>query len=191
MLLGKCSFRYDDLFGTGQNRRHNTHDEQFMTKKPVVERVEQIENRDDITEDFQLANAPGFLFRRLDSLASHLFYRNSAQSEISPRQFGILLTLHETGSINQGELSDLMHIDRSTMGEIIRRMAARGLIDRRTPSADRRRIELILTDLGRRRLAAHAQAAIKVQQELLCAIPAAARPAVLKHLTTILDKFGF
>jgi DNA-binding MarR family transcriptional regulator len=141
-------------------------------------------------EEFQLADAPGFLFRRLDSLASYLFYQNSGQTEISPRQFGILLTLHETGPISQGELSDLMHIDRSTMGEIIRRMSVRGLVKRSKPGNDRRRIEIMLTRPGSKALLNTFPAAVKVQEELLSTIPVEERATVLAYLTAVLDKFG-
>lgn len=141
--------------------------------------------------DFQLPDAPGFLFRRLDSLATYLFLQASGQSELSPRQFGILLTLYETGALSQGELSDLIHIDRSTLGEIIRRMAAKGLIERRVPAEDRRKLQLSLTPAGRSILHAMFPAAIRTQEQLVAAIPKADRALVLRQLKAILDKYGF
>ena len=116
---------------------------------------------------FNLTEKPGFLFRRLDTRANLLYQKHTGQSEITPRQFGVLLMLHQNGRMTQAELANAVFIDKSTLGEMLQRMVERGLVRRRVPKEDRRTAELWLSDAGRRvalSFVSHAEAA---QQELL------------------------
>ena len=43
----------------------------------------------------------------------------TGQTGLTPRQFGVLLTLFQQGRMTQTELSSRIHIDRSTLGGIL------------------------------------------------------------------------
>jgi DNA-binding MarR family transcriptional regulator len=137
--------------------------------------------------DVDLTNAVGFLFRRADSLASKLFYELSGQTILSPRQFGVLLSLSKSGPMSQRELSDVIHIDPSTLGEILRRMGSRGLIARRSTSEDRRKVTLALTAAGRRTLRDYLPAAQQVQERLLEPVPPEHHAILLTSLQRIVQ----
>jgi len=141
-------------------------------------------------DEVDLNHAVGFLFRRADSLASKLFYELSGQTVLSPRQFGVLLSLSKSGPLSQRELSDIIHIDPSTLGEILRRMSDRGLIARRNTAKDRRKVTLALTASGRRTLRTYQPAAVQMQEKLLAQVPVEHRDILLKSLQAIVDNLG-
>src|SRR3954467_9618649 len=74
-----------------------------------------------------LHELPGYLIRRLDSRAAFLYEKFTAQSDLTPRQFGVLLTLFQAGPLPQTELGNRLHLDRSTLGELLQRMVDRKL----------------------------------------------------------------
>jgi DNA-binding MarR family transcriptional regulator len=144
-------------------------------------------NAEQAAAGFNLAEKPGFLFRRLDTRANLLYQKHTGQSEITPRQFGVLLMLHQNGRMTQAELANAVFIDKSTLGEMLQRMVERGLVRRRVPKEDRRTAELWLSDAGRRvalSFVPHAEAA---QQELLAPLPVEYRPLFLKCLKLLAD----
>ena len=139
------------------------------------------------TAKFNLAEKPGFLFRRLDTWATLLYQKHTGQSEITPRQFGVLLTLYQNGRMTQAEVSKAMFFDKSTLGEMVQRMVDRGLVRRRIPDSDRRTAELWLSDVGVRTLTRSIPQADAAQEELLTPLPPEYRALFLKCLRILAD----
>lgn len=139
-------------------------------------------------DDVDLNTAVGYLFRRADSIARRIFYELSGQTALSPRQFGVLLSLSKSGPLSQRELSDMIHIDASTLGEILRRMNDRGLIARRTAPNDRRKVTLTLTAAGKRTLRTLLPAVVRMQEELLAQIPLEHQAILLSSLGLLVDR---
>ena len=135
-----------------------------------------------VATGFHLAEKPGFLFRRLDTRATTLYQKHTRQSEITPRQFGVLLTLFQRERLTQAELSKAMFIDKSTLGEMVQRMVDRGLVRRRVSRIDRRTAELYLSEPGREFLMSSVAAADAAMDELLAPLPTEYRPLFLKCL---------
>jgi DNA-binding MarR family transcriptional regulator len=96
-----------------------------------------------------LANQTGYLlrvaFRRAGELAAAVL-----PPGMSPRFYGVLLTLIELGPHSQRELSKLLHVNRTMMVALIDAMEAAGLVERRRNPEDRRSYALEPTDKGRR-----------------------------------------
>ena len=137
-----------------------------------------------------LHELPGYLIRRLDSRAASLYEKFTAQSDLTPRQFGVLLTLFQAGPLPQTELGNRLHLDRSTLGEMLQRMVERGLVERRAHERDRRAIEIVLTRTGKAGLLAVIEQALKAQKALLSPLPAYLRPVFLKCLQILADADG-
>lgn len=131
---------------------------------------------------FNLDEAPGFLLRQLESRATTLFHEYSKQTNITPRQFGVLLSLFKAGPLLQTDLGRKMCVDRSTLAEMLQRMLERGLIKRRPSERDRRTIEIEISAAGRDALFALVDAAHQAQQALIAPLPVAERSRFLKHL---------
>lgn len=156
---------------------------QLPNAKPKTERP----NTERGGFEFNLAEKPGYLFRRLDTRATLLYQKHTGQSEITPRQFGVLLTLFQKGRTTQAEISKAMFIDKSTLGEMIQRMVDRGLVRRRIPKSDRRTAELWLSDGGTRTLINSIPQAQAAQEELLAPLPSEYRALFLKCLRILAD----
>src|SRR4051812_1598375 len=98
-----------------------------------------------VAKSLILHELPGYLIRRLDSRAAFLYEKFTAQSDLTPRQFGVLLTLFQAGPLPQTELGNRLHLDRSTLGEMLQRMVDRKLVERRAHGIDRPAVENALT----------------------------------------------
>lgn len=137
--------------------------------------------------DASLQELPGYLIRRLDSRAAALYETFTGQSDLTPRQFGVLLTLFQSGPLPQTELGNRLHLDRSTLGEMLQRMVERKLVERRAHEQDRRAVEIILTTTGRTALLGAVMQALEAQEALLSPLPAYLRPVFLKCLQILAD----
>ena len=140
-----------------------------------------------LADEFVLHRAPGYLLRQLDSRAAALYEAHTGQSDLTPRQFGVLLTLFQSGPLSQTELGIQLHLDRSTSGEMLQRMLERKLVSRQPRKEDRRAIEIALTPQGRRALLKTVERASAAQQALLSPLPDYLRPVFVKCLQILAE----
>ncbi|QRI62386.1 winged helix-turn-helix transcriptional regulator [Shinella sp. PSBB067] len=122
--------------------------------------------------DDDLYDAPGHLIRRLQQAAVSMFMTETASAglDLTPVQFGALtMTKHHPG-IDQVTLAGLIAYDKATIGEVVSRLIAKGLLTRIVSSADRRSRELYVTDAGSRQLTKMTPGVWRVQQQLLAAL---------------------
>ncbi|WP_417206826.1 MarR family winged helix-turn-helix transcriptional regulator [Antarctobacter sp.] len=98
---------------------------------------------------------PGHLIRRLQQLSSSIFAEQmrAVGSDLTSPQFAALTMLQEHPGIDQATLAGLIAHDRATIGGVIERLCAKGLIERRTNLTDRRAKVLALTPEGEKRIA--------------------------------------
>jgi DNA-binding MarR family transcriptional regulator len=118
----------------------------------------------------KLDDGVGFLARVLSARADSVFEALTRQTQTTPRQFAVLLTLHQRGSMTLTELAQAIRVDRSTLGEMTARMTRRGLIERRSHPEDGRAAALGLSPDGTERLLELVAPATALQSELLAAI---------------------
>ncbi|MGE0231439.1 MAG: MarR family winged helix-turn-helix transcriptional regulator [Flavobacteriaceae bacterium] len=139
---------------------------------------------------FRLQRAPGFLFRQMDARSTALFLASAVDPDITPRQFGLLMTLYQSGPMLQSDLGRAMCIDRSTLGEMLSRMLERGLVERRAWPQDRRVSQIAITDSGKDLFRTHFSAARRSQQELLAPLREDEREFFLNCLVRLTDAFS-
>lgn len=142
---------------------------------------------DDMAGHLELQRMPGYLVRRLDSRAAALFERHTGQTSLTPRQFGLLHVVHRAGVIRQSHLAAALHLDRSTLGEMLARMVDRGLVERTPTAGDRRTSEVRLTALGETTLLENTAAALAAQRAFLAPLPDYLRAVFLKSLEILAD----
>ncbi|MEV6397914.1 MarR family transcriptional regulator [Streptomyces sp. NPDC051907] len=94
-----------------------------------------------------LSTHPGHLARRLQQAHSLLWGAMVSEETTSP-QFAVLNTLVEKPGIDQRTLGRHVHLDRSTIADVVARLARRGLLARVRDPLDGRRNVLELTDEG-------------------------------------------
>lgn len=96
----------------------------------------------------------GHLIRRLHQISTSVFQRGMKEAglDLSPVQFAALDALSRAAPLDQATLAGMIAYDRATIGSVIDRLQARGLVTRRASKADRRAREVALTPAGERLL---------------------------------------
>jgi DNA-binding MarR family transcriptional regulator len=120
-----------------------------------------------LAKKLKLRDGVGFLVRLINTRASLLYHELTEQEEVTPRQFGALLTLFQQGEMTLTDLASQISTDRATLSEMVRRMAERGLIARSGNDADRRSAKVAIAPAGERVLLALVAGAAKLQAALL------------------------
>src|SRR4051794_14323345 len=99
----------------------------------------------------------------------------------SAREFGVLSIL-AAGAASQQQLADTLHVNRTMMVQVVDRLEADGLVERRRNPADRRSYALELTPAGRQAFAALIPAIEQGEASLLGPLSARERTRLNRHL---------
>ena len=100
------------------------------------------------------------------SRAADLVRRDLAGQAVTGGQLLVLLVAASTQGLSQINIADAAHLDRSTVGDIVRRLQARGLVSRRGSATNARAKEVKLTKHGWAVLAVVAQLSPDIRQHL-------------------------
>jgi len=121
---------------------------------------------------------------------SHALERRSRHMEkaigLTSPQRVVLRFLGRFPGVTAGQLARALHVDPGTLSASIRRLEARGLVERRRDPIDTRRVTLGLTRRGRALDVPHADSVEAVADALLAATPARDVAAT----TRVLDRFA-
>jgi len=125
------------------------------------------------------------LLHRAGQRAADIFSAEAGLRGLTPRQFAILMVVAEEEGLTQTELVDRTGVDRSTLADIIARLLARGLIQRRRTKEDARAYAIKLTPQGAKSLREAQPAAAAADMRLLAALPPAKRQDFLETLNLL------
>ncbi len=139
------------------------------------------------SSDFNLADAPGHLLRRCQQYSFDLYTQEVGSSELTPRQFAVLLTVEQNEGLSQTDLVRKTGIDRSTLADMISRLLKRNLLSRKRTESDARANSVSITAEGRRALNSVKDKVMVAENRILDPLPAAQRTAFLKALSTIAE----
>ena len=142
-------------------------------------------NAADIARNWQLEGGIGFLLRLLEARYDVLYQSLTGQSDITPRQFGVLIALYQNGPLTPSALAERISSDRNTLSEMLKRMAARKLISKRSNSEDRRSIQIQITAKGEDALLAVIPAAAELQNTMLAPLSKEDRAHFLRCMLAI------
>jgi DNA-binding MarR family transcriptional regulator len=124
----------------------------------------------------ELYRRPGFMIRRVHQIAGSLFIEETGKLN---RQYGILFVIMHRPGIDQISVANLLGLDRSTTGMVLKKLEEDGLVVRSIGTHDRRRHSLRLTRSGERLLSQLAEPARRAQARVLSAYKQAF--AKIKH----------
>lgn len=96
----------------------------------------------------ELDALPGHTIRRLQQIAVAIFMQECVASGVTPVQYAVLHSLADQPGIDQRTLARVVSLDTSTIGGVIDRLEARGLLTRSHSPEDRRVRLLHLTSEG-------------------------------------------
>jgi MarR family transcriptional regulator, lower aerobic nicotinate degradation pathway regulator len=141
---------------------------------------------DPITMD-AVYTAPGYLFRRMQQIAVALFVEECRAFDLTPVQYAALVAIHTHPGIDATRLSAVIAFDRSTLGNVIERLEAKKLIERKPSAGDKRVKLLTLTKAGAALLRDIAPAVEQAQVRMLQPLKAADRKALMALLSQLVD----
>lgn len=144
----------------------------------------------DIARNWRLEGGIGFLLRLLEARYDVLYQELTGQSDVTPRQFGVLMALYQDGPLTPSALAERISSDRNTLSEMLKRMTARKLISKRSNSEDRRSIQVQITAKGEDALLGVVPAAAELQNALLAPLSKEDRAHFLKCMLTIAKTAG-
>ena len=139
-------------------------------------------NGSDAGPDYVLEKQVGHLLRRAHQRHAAIFQDLIGESQLTPLQFAALVKLHDLGEVSQNELGRRTAMDAATMQGVIKRLLARGLIDRKPDPGDRRRVVLSLTVEGRALIAEAMPNGHAISDETLAGLDETERRSFLRLL---------
>ncbi len=118
---------------------------------------------------------PGHLIRRLNQIAVAQFMDKMASLDVdlTPVQFSALCAVQSHPGIDQASIAGLIAYDRATLGKVIDRLEAKGMVSRTVSRHDRRAREVTLTQIGEELLKQVHPVVMAAQSEILTGLDTA------------------
>ena len=130
---------------------------------------------------------PGYLFRRMQQIAVAIFMEECRAFDLTPVQYAALVAIQTHPGIDATRLSAVIAFDRSTLGSVIERIEAKGLVERKA-SPDDKRIKLLhLTRPGAALLREIVPAVDRAQARMLEPLKPADRKTLMALLSELVD----
>jgi len=134
-----------------------------------------------------LFTRPGFLVRRLHQIHGGLFLQETSSFDITPVQYSLLTALAQHGELDQNTLAWEIGLERSSVAEVLPRLQARGLLERRQSEQDRR-VKLVRLSRAGRALVKRMEPAVqRAHDRTLEALPAAERDLFMLQLIRLVE----
>ncbi len=134
-----------------------------------------------------LYRMPGHLIRRAQQVATALFTDECAAFDLTAVQYAALCAIEANPQVDATRLSSLIAFDRSTIGDVLERMEAKGWISRVCSSQDRRIKLVSLSRDGAELLRRVGPAVGRVQERLLAPLAPDDRAMIVKLLSQLAD----
>jgi DNA-binding MarR family transcriptional regulator len=130
---------------------------------------------------------PGYLFRRMQQIAVAIFMEECRAFDLTPVQYAALVAIQSHPGIDATRLSAVIAFDRSTLGSVIERLQAKGLIERAASAEDKRVKLLTITKAGAALLRDIVPAVERAQLRMLQPLKAADRKTLMTLLSQLVD----
>lgn len=135
-----------------------------------------------------LQQKPGHLIRRVQQIAVALFMEECTAFDITPVQYATMVAIGENPGADATRISAAIAFDRSTLGDVLERLEARGIV-RRTGSKNDKRVKILeLTRAGKELLEAVEPAVERTQTRILAPLKTADRKKLLALLQQVLGQ---
>lgn len=110
---------------------------------------------------------PGHAIRRLHQISVGIFLQEAGDLGITPVQYAALQVVGNQPGIDQRTLARNIALDASTTGGVVDRLEARGWLERKTSTEDRRARQLTLTLSGEQALRDAVPVMLRAQEQIL------------------------
>ena len=133
----------------------------------------------------RLWDRPGFLIRRLHQIHVALFLEECRTFDVTPVQYAVMTALSIAPGRDQITLARDAGIDRTNAADVLKRLAQRGLIERRQGAADRRVKLAYLTPEGEALTKRMEAAMLRAQERLVAPLGEADRARLMRSLAAL------
>jgi DNA-binding MarR family transcriptional regulator len=130
---------------------------------------------------------PGHLIRRAQQIAVAIFIEECAAFDLTPVQYAAMVAICENPGIDATRLSAVIALDRSTIGNVLERLEARGLIIRYASPEDKRIKLLKITAQGRTIVKRSTAAVERAQERILAPLQPKDRRTLLDLLSQLVE----
>jgi MarR family transcriptional regulator, lower aerobic nicotinate degradation pathway regulator len=130
---------------------------------------------------------PGYLFRRMQQIAVAIFVEECKAYDLTPVQYAALVAIHTHPGIDATRLSAVIAFDRSTLGNVIERLEAKRIVERRPAREDKRVKLLHLTRSGATLLRNIMPSVDRAQARMLQPLKPADRKVLMALLSQLVD----
>ena len=134
-----------------------------------------------------IEDLPGFHIRRLQQIAVAVFLEETQASGITPVQYAALTAVDRQQGIDQRTLARTIGFDTSTIGSVIDRLEARGLMQRNAHPDDRRVRLLTITAEGEQLLQQVEPGMLRAQERMLEPLAPEQRGVFMDMLHTLVE----
>jgi DNA-binding MarR family transcriptional regulator len=138
-----------------------------------------------------LARSFSHVLKRAVQFSVHSYNEAAGKSGLTHRQFTVLAAVDANEGKSQTELVRITGIDRSTLADMVARLMAQGLVQRRRTKEDARTNSVRLTPQGKKLLKSAQTGAEDVDRHMLAMFSVADRKTLMDCLTelcTAMDK---
>lgn len=139
--------------------------------------------QDEASRLAELHTRAGFLFRRAGQLVANVAEQETAKMGLTAPQHVCLIAISRSSALDQISLGKALGMDRATIGELIRRLEARGLVERASDPRDARRKIVALTPAGRELVPAAEAVSQRVSDYVLAGLEPRERDQLVLLLT--------
>jgi DNA-binding MarR family transcriptional regulator len=115
----------------------------------------------------EMHELPGHLIRRAHQISGALFAANLSGYDLTSVQYAAMVAVACNPAIDATRLSELIAFDRATLGGVLDRLEAKGLLIRSASRQDRRIKTVTLTSAGEALLAEVEAKVLKAQADML------------------------
>jgi MarR family transcriptional regulator, lower aerobic nicotinate degradation pathway regulator len=130
---------------------------------------------------------PGHLIRRVQQISSALFAEECGNFDLTSVQYAALVAIRANPQVDATRLSALIAFDRSTLGDVLERLEAKGWVLRSASPSDKRVKLLRLSPEGARVLQRVEPAVRRVQERLLAPLAPSDRARIVRLLAQLAD----
>jgi DNA-binding MarR family transcriptional regulator len=130
---------------------------------------------------------PGYLFRRMQQIAVAIFMEECREFDLTPVQYAALVAIQTHPGIDATRLSAVIAFDRSTLGSVIERLQAKGLIERAASTEDKRVKLLTISKAGAALLRDIVPSVERAQVRMLQPLKTTDRKALMALLAQLVD----
>lgn len=141
-------------------------------------------------DDSHLERSPMHLLHRAGQCASDVFTAELGSTDLTPRQYAVLLTVSQNEGLSQTDLVERTGVDRSTLADIVRRLIKKGLLHRRRTKEDARAYAVRLTEEGWRVLRSVEPMVKRADERILASLSPEQRDQFLTGLQSLVDQLA-